>query len=88
MKKTILLSLLFSFVFIGCSNKEPQIIFKEKLICIEQEKIQKNENIKIRVHNDDIAIAKAFKDSLMIAFDFYETQVDRNNKMCEEIDKK
>jgi uncharacterized protein YcfL len=86
MKKAILLSLVSSFIFIGCSEKEPQAIFKDKLVCVEQQKLDKKEPVQIRVHNDDLQVALAHKASIDMGFRFYENQVDRNNKFCEEIE--
>ena len=87
MKKVILLSLLFSFIFIGCSNNEVQIVFKEKLVCVEQQKIERTQPVQIRVHNDDIEVAKVYKYAIDSSIEFYEKQVDRNNKFCEDIKK-
>ena len=82
MKKAILLSLLFSFIFIGCSQKEPKIIFQDELVCVEQQKIERLEPTQIRVHNDDIDIAVAYKTAVDSNIEFYEKQVDRNNEFC------
>ena len=87
MKTVTLLSLLFSFIFIGCSQKEPKIIFQDKLVCIEQQKIERLEPTQIRVHKDDVDVAVAYKTSIESGFNFYEKQVDRNNKLCEELNK-
>ncbi len=88
MKKAILLSLLFSFIFVGCAEKEQQIVFKDKLVCVEQQKIERVEPTQIRVHKDDVAVAVAYKTAIDSFFEFYEKQVDRNNKFCEEIENK
>lgn len=82
MKKAILLSLLFSFTFIGCSQKEPKIIFQDKLVCIEQQKIERLEPTQIRVHKDDVDVAVAYKTAIDSNIEFYEKQVDRNNEFC------
>lgn len=87
MKKAILLSLLFSFVFIGCSQKEAPVIFQDKLVCTEQQKLERIEPIQIRVHNDDVNVAAAYKTAIDSNIEFYEKQVDRNNKLCEELNK-
>lgn len=87
MKKAILLSLLFSFFFIGCTSKEPQIVFKDKLVCIEQQKIERVEPTQMRIYKDDIDIAVAYKTAIDSSFEFYEKQVDRNNEFCKEINK-
>ena len=85
MKKAILLSLLFSFAFVGCSQKEPQVIFKEKIICVEQQKVERVEPVKMRIHNDDINVAVAYKTAVDGNIEFYEKQVDRNNIFCKEV---
>lgn len=81
MKKAILLSLLFSFTFWGCSQKQ-QIVFQDKLVCNEQEKLDKKEPVQIRVHNDDLIVAKEYKEDIDKSLQFYENQVDRNNLFC------
>ncbi len=82
MKKAILLSLLFSFIFIGCSQKESKIIFQDKLVCIEQQKIERLGPTQIRVHKDDVDVAVAYKTAIDSNIEFYEKQVDRNNEFC------
>lgn len=81
MKKAILLSLLFSFTFWGCSQKQ-KIVFQDKLVCMEQQKIERIEPTQIRVYNDDLEVAKAYKNSIDSSLQFYENQVNRNNKFC------
>jgi hypothetical protein len=83
MKKAILLSLLFSFIFFGCSQKEPPVVFKDKLVCTEQQKIERIDT-QIRVFDDDVEVAKAYKIAIDTNLDFYEKQVDRNNNLCKE----
>ena len=87
MKKAIFLSLLFSILFIGCSRKEAPIVFQDKLVCIEQQKIERLEPVQIRVHNDDLEVAKAYKISMDSSLEFYEKQVDRNNEFCKGVSK-
>lgn len=86
MKTVIFLSLLFSFIFSGCIEKEQQIMFKDKLVCVEQQKINRVEETQIRVHNDDVNVAAAYVESIHSSFNFYEDQVDRNNKLCQKIE--
>lgn len=85
MKTVILLLLAFSFIFSGCSNKEQQIVLKDKFVCVEQQTIPRVEETQIRVHNDDVNVALEYKAAIDMGFDFYEGQVDRNNKFCESI---
>jgi hypothetical protein len=76
---------LFSFIT-GCTPKT-QIVFKDKIVCVEQKKLDKISPVKIRVHNDDVSVAAAYADSVRSGFIFYEEQIDRNNKFCKEISK-
>ena len=88
MKKIVhLLLLAFSFIFAGCVEKEQQIVFKDKLVCVEQQKIERVQPTQIRVYKDDVEVALAYKGSIDSGFRFYENQVDRNNKFCKEIEK-
>ena len=86
MKNLILLSLLFSFIFSGCVEKEQQIVFKNKLVCVEQQKIDRVEETQIRVYKDDVQVALEYKAAIDMGFSFYENQVDRNNKLCQKIE--
>lgn len=86
MKKAILLSLLFSFAFIGCSQKE-QIVFQDKIVCIEQQKVERVQPTQMRVHKDDVDVAVAHKTAIDSNIEFYEKQVDRNNTFCKEVSK-
>ncbi len=88
MKKIVhLLLLASSFLFSGCAEKEQQIVFKDKPVCVEQQKIERPQSTQIRVHNDDIDVAVAYKTAIYGSLDFYEKQVDRNNNFCKEIEK-
>lgn len=87
MKKAILLSLLFSFIFVGCSSKEQQIVFQDKPVCIEQQKIERVQATQMRIHKDDIDVAVAYKTAIDSNINFYEKQVDRNNEFCRGVGK-
>ena len=87
MKKAILLSLLFSFIFVGCSSKEQQIVFQDKPVCIDQQKIERVQATQMRIHKDDIDVAVAYKTAIDSNIEFYEKQVDRNNTFCKEVTK-
>jgi uncharacterized protein YcfL len=84
MKNLILLSLLFSFIFAGCTPKT-QIVFNDKLVCNEQTKLEKIEDTKIRVHPLDLAVSKTYSTTVRGYISFYEKQVDDNNKLCKEL---
>lgn len=86
MKTVILLSLAFSFILSGCADKEPQIVFKDKFVCIEQQTIPRVQETQIRVHNEDVNVALEYKAAIDMGFSFYESQVDRNNKLCRQIE--
>lgn len=81
----IVLVIMLLFLFSGCSEK--QIVFQDKFVCIEQSKIERPV-AEIRVHKNDVEVAKSFKDSLDSSFEFYESQIDRNNKLCSEVKNK
>ena len=85
MKNLILLSLAFSFIFSGCVEKEQQIVFKDKFVCVEQQTIPRGEETKIREHNDDVGVDLEYKAAIEIGLGFDENQVDRNNRLCEQI---
>ncbi|WP_026804676.1 hypothetical protein [Aliarcobacter lanthieri] len=82
MKKTILLSLIFSFIFSGCSQKTAPIVFKDKYVCYELEKVEVSDEIQIMVRKQDLDLFKARKNELQGAISFYENQVDRYNAFC------
>lgn len=86
MKKAILLSLLFSFAFVGCSQKE-QIVFQDKIVCVEQQKVERVQPTQMRVHKNDAAVAVAYKTAIDSNIEFYENQVDRNNEFCKGVSK-
>lgn len=86
MKKAILLSLLFSFAFWGCSA-EKQIVFQDKPVCIEQQKVERVQPTQMRVYKDDVDVAVAYKSAIDSNIEFYEKQVDRNNEFCKGISK-
>jgi len=71
-----------SFLFSACAKKE--VVFEDKLVCSEQIKIDRPK-ADLRVKKADIDVALAFKEAINSSFDFYENQVNQNNKLCEEI---
>ncbi|OCL84008.1 hypothetical protein AAX26_01820 [Aliarcobacter thereius] len=82
MKIVILLLLIFSFIFSGCSNKQPAIVFKEKFTCYELEKVEISKEEQIRVYAKDKELFQARKDELISVINFYEKQTDRFNTFC------
>lgn len=85
-KITLLIMMILSLlVFNGCSSKEDiRTVFKDKLVCNEQLIINRPK-ADLRVKKDDVDVALAFKNAINSSFDFYENQVDKNNKLCEEM---
>lgn len=86
MKKAILLSLLFSFIFAGCTA-EKQVVFQDKIICLEQQKVERVQPTQMRVYKDDVDVAVAYKTAIDSNIEFYEKQVDRNNEFCKGVSK-
>ena len=79
MKKIqILLSLAFSlFIFTGCSQKEPPVIFKNKMVCFDMQKTEPTQKVDIRVHNEDLTLFNARVSEHEENIRFYESQIDR-----------
>ncbi|WP_418179782.1 hypothetical protein ACNSOO_04770 [Aliarcobacter lanthieri] len=76
--------LVFSLTFIGCSaTKEPPVVFKDRPICIELTKFEKNLPVEIQVSFYDLTLANARADELHELIDLYEFQIDRYNELCE-----
>lgn len=90
MKKiAILLLLSFNiFLFTGCSQNEPNIIFEPKLVCVEMSKSEQTQEVDIRVHKDDLVLFQARKQELEEKINFYESQVDRYSALCKEQENK
>jgi len=88
MKKNALSLVLlsFSFLFIGCSTKEPQIVFKPKVECFKFEKYIFSEQVDIEAPEYVLELAKAKSEELNKGIAFYESQIDRNNKFCMELE--
>lgn len=82
----VLLYTLISIFFIGCTA-EKQIVFQDKLVCIEQSKLTRLKVADIRVQDEDVEVYKEYVNSTNSQFEFYENQVDRNNNLCKEIEK-
>lgn len=75
MKIQVLLLLTFSLLLTGCATKE-QIVFKDRLVCYEFQKIEQSEKVAIRVHKDDLGIFAARAGEHEENIKFYETQID------------
>lgn len=90
MKKIAILFLLsFNiFLFTGCSQNKPNIVFEPKLVCVEMSKSEQTQEVDIRVHKDDLVLFQARKQELEEKINFYESQVDRYSTFCKEQKKK
>lgn len=75
MQIQVLLLLTFSFIFTGCTTKE-QIVFKDRLVCYEFQKVEQSEKVAIRVHKDDLGLFAARLGEYEENIKFYETQID------------
>ena len=71
---------LLTFSLTGCT---PKIVYKDKLVCTEQMTVERPK-IALRVHKADVELAKEFAETNNQAFEFYESQVTRNNELCKE----
>lgn len=77
----IFASLFFVTILVsGCSAK-PYVV--KELFCFPQEVVNRPPETEIRVHKDDVTIAIKFKEEIDKRLDFYENQVNMNNKACE-----
>lgn len=78
------LSLLaFSLSFTGCSTKQPPVVFKDRFVCIDFIKFDRNKKIIVEVANYDFNLATARADELHEIIDLYEFQIDKYNELCE-----
>ena len=86
MKKSVLSLVLlsFSFLFVGCSSKEPQIVFKPMVECFKFEKYVFSEQVDIEAPEYILNLAKLKSEELNGGIAFYESQIDRFNSWCKE----
>lgn len=84
MKLKIMMILLL-LIFSGCSQKE--FVIKTKVVCIEQEKIDKIKDIKLRIHKDDLEKFNKKNKLVKDKVEFYETQIDNTNNICKTLKK-
>lgn len=82
--KKILIPTFLLLIFSGCGTK---IVYQDRLVCTKQLLIPKP-SAQLRVHKDDVEVAKALKESIDSGFSFYENQVNRNNELCNETSSK
>ena len=69
--KTILVAILLSLLFSGCSQK---VVIQKELLCYELQEVSISEDVLIRVHKDDIELFNARNEELKSAIEFYKNQ--------------
>ncbi len=69
--KTILIAILLSLLFSGCSQK---VVIQKELLCYELQDVSISEDVMIRVYKDDIELFKARNDELKSVIEFYKNQ--------------
>ena len=69
--KTILVAILLSLLFSGCSQK---VVVQKELLCYELQEVSISEDVIIRVHKDDIELFNARNEELKSAIEFYKNQ--------------
>mgnify|MGYP006384216941 FL=1 len=77
--KTILVMILLSLLFSGCSQK---VVIQKEFICYELQDIELNEDIQIRVYKDDLSLFEARNNELKSAISFYKMQNEKYNLEC------
>ncbi|WP_418180735.1 hypothetical protein ACNSOL_01310 [Aliarcobacter lanthieri] len=98
MKIRNILLLAFSFLLVGCAQKQSSIIFKPKYVCYELEQYevqnllcsteQSENSINIDLDEDDVGVFISRCNELKEALVFYKNQVDRYNAFCKkQVDK-
>ena len=69
--KIILIAILLSLLFSGCSQK---VVVQKELLCYELQEVSISEDIMVRVHKDDIELFNARNDELKSVIEFYKNQ--------------
>ena len=77
--KTILVMILLSLLFSGCSQK---VVIQKEFICYELQDVELNEDIQIRVYKDDLSLFEARNNELKSAISFYKMQNEKYNMEC------
>ena len=77
--KTILVMILLSLLFSGCSQK---VVIQKEFICYELQDVEINEDIQIRVYKDDLSLFEARNEELKSAISFYKMQNEKYNMEC------
>ena len=77
--KTILVMILLSLLFSGCSQK---VVIQKEFICYELQDVIISDDIQIRVYKDDLDLFEARNNELKSAISFYKTQNEKYNMEC------
>ena len=78
--KTILVMILLSLLFSGCSQK---VVIQKEFICYELQDVTISDDIQIRVYKDDLSLFEARNNELKSAISFYKMQNEKYNMECE-----
>ena len=77
--KTILVMILLSLLFSGCSQK---VVIQKEFICYELQDVIISDDIQIRVYKDDLSLFEARNNELKSAISFYKMQNEKYNLEC------
>ena len=77
--KTILVMILLSLLFSGCSQK---VVIQKELLCYELQDVIISDDIQIRVYKDDLDLFEARNNELKSAISFYKMQNEKYNLEC------
>ena len=77
--KTILVMILLSLLFSGCSQK---VVIQKELLCYELQDVIISDDVQIRVYKDDLSLFKARNEELKSAISFYKMQNEKYNMEC------
>ena len=77
--KTILVMILLSLLFSGCSQK---VVIQKELLCYELQDVVISDDVQIRVYKDDLALFEARNNELKSAISFYKIQNEKYNLEC------
>ena len=77
--KTILVMILLSLLFSGCSQK---VVIQKEFICYELQDVTISDDVQIRVYKDDLSLFEARNNELKSAISFYKMQNEKYNMEC------
>ena len=81
--KTILVMILLSLLFSGCSQK---VVIQKELLCYELQDVIISDDVQIRVYKDDLSLFEARNNELKSAISFYKMQNEKYNFECKNLD--